>query len=63
MSASILCLDFETFHGRHGEAALQALIENWEHHLGVPSSIDLSLDQRWARLIDATDLLPPARAA
>jgi hypothetical protein len=42
--------DFEKFISRHGEPAMQALIETIERHSGVRGRDLLSLEERWKAL-------------
>ena len=42
--------DFEKFMSRHGEPAMQALIETIERHSGVRGRDLLPLDVRWKAL-------------
>jgi uncharacterized protein YmfQ (DUF2313 family) len=61
MSSCDYALSYESFHIRHSESAMQALIEDWERHKGLPHPTDMSLAARWARLVQNDD--KPRRVA
>lgn len=48
-------LHFDQFTARHGEAVAQALLENLERFEGVRADTTASLEDRWQRLMLASD--------
>ena len=40
-------VDFESLVARHGEFAVQALIERIERYDGIPAQSDVPLEKRW----------------
>lgn len=48
-------LNFETYLMRHGEVALEAMLENWERFRGLRSSATLTLEERWVRFVSETN--------
>lgn len=46
-------LDFEKFVARHGEFAVQAIIEGLERHEGIYINRDIPLEDRWNALMQS----------
>lgn len=56
-------LDFDAFLMRHGESAVQALVEQMECSQGLSASNDSSLEDRWFSLMAPSRVLPARCAA
>lgn len=54
-------LDFETAYKKHGEHFLCDILENWERHYRVRHPRPMTLEERWAHFLHATDF--PATVA
>lgn len=46
---------FETFMSKHGEHGIQAILEDWERHVGVSQEHLMTLEQRWDRFLTQTN--------
>lgn len=55
--------DFETFLMRHGESAVQALVEQMERSQGLSFPSDSPLEDRWISLMAPSRVLPARCAA
>lgn len=47
---------FQAIISRQGEHGAQAILENWEKHVGIHHSSAMTLEQRWDRFLRATDI-------
>lgn len=48
-------MEFEAAYNRHGEHFLWDILENWERHYRVKHSPVVTLEERWAYFIRATE--------
>lgn len=54
---------FETFVARHGETGAQAILENWERHMGIRYVGSVSLEHRWEIFLRETSYKATRSAA
>lgn len=53
-------ISLESFIARHGEPAAQAILENWERHIGVRHNVTTPLEQRWREFMNDNHQLAAA---